>query len=129
MKKAGIIIGGLFLTTALLLAGVAIATNVYHSRRFAACARELDAAVLSGKSLAAFTDDERRGWYRTYSREQRSELLQHMTTRSHTDRNYSDADAMSSRAHTSGVFSIGDMVYVLFFDGQDRLREYVCLSN
>ena len=41
----------------------------------------------------------------------------------------SDIDVMSKRAHTSAIFLFHDMVYVLFFDREDRLREFVCLSN
>jgi hypothetical protein len=104
-------------------------TGERAARRFEACRRELDAAVRSAKTLDAFSADERRGWYRTYSREQRRELLEHVKTRDHTEHDYSAIAAMSDTAHTSAVFNIGDMVYVLFFDRDNRLRSYACLSN
>ena len=63
------------------------------------------------------------------SPQERGELLTHVATRAHTAKDEADVDAMSKRAHTSAVFLFSDMVYVLFFDREDRLREFVCLSN
>jgi chlorite dismutase len=128
-KKALLVVVVLLAALGLAMVAVVVAVELYHRRRFEACAQELDAAVRSAKTIDAFMRDERREWYQTYSHEKRSELLDHIATRSHTEKDAADADAMSNRAHTSAVFNIGDMVYVLFFDRDDRLREYVCLSN
>jgi hypothetical protein len=66
---------------------------------------------------------------RRYSPLERGELTAHVATRDHTAKDAADVDAMSMRAHTSAVFLFSDMVYVLFFDREDHLREFVCLSN
>jgi hypothetical protein len=129
MNRLIVIIAGVLLAVGLAAGGFRFFAEVYHARRFQACRRELDRAVRSAKSLDAFTDDERRGWYRTYAREQRQALLEHVQTRDHTEHDYSEIAAKSDSAHTSAVFNIGDMVYVLFFDSDSRLRSYVCLSN
>jgi hypothetical protein len=129
MNRATVVIASVAALIGLCVTGLGLATRIYHQRRFEACAQELDAAVRSGRIVDAFIADERRGWYQTYSYEQRRELLDHVKTRGHTDKDYSDAAVMSARAHRSGVFNIGDMVYVLFFDRDNRLREFVCLSN
>ena len=128
-KKALLVVVGMLAAVTLAMMLFRVAVERYHRGRFEACAHELDAAVRSAKTIDAFMRDERCGWYQTYSREKRSELLDHIATRTHTEKDAADADAMSNRAHTSAVFNIGDMVYVLFFDRDDRLREYVCLSN
>jgi hypothetical protein len=52
-----------------------------------------------------------------------------VAARAHTPKDEGDVDALSKRADTSAVFLFSDMVYVLFFDHDDRLREFVCLSN
>jgi hypothetical protein len=46
-----------------------------------------------------------------------------------TAKNQADVDAMSKRTHTSAICLFSDMAFVPFFDGEDRLREFVCLSN
>jgi hypothetical protein len=105
-------------------------TYIYHARRFRACAEELDAAVRSAKTFEAFTQDPRPdGLMQRYSHQERGELMAHVATRSHTAKDAADVDAMSNRAHTSAVFLLHGMVYVLFFDRDERLREFVCLSN
>ena len=130
MKKA-LVIASSFLAGVLVLALLTVAaTRLYHSRRFQACSSELEAAVRSGKTFELFAQDPRPdGLMRRYSPQEHGELLAHVATRAHTAKDEADVDAMSKRAHTSAVFLFSDMVYVLFFDREDRLREFVCLSN
>ena len=130
MKKALVTLSS-FLAGLLVLALLFVtATLVYHSRRFRACSEELEAAIRSGKTFESFAQDPRPdGLMRRYSPQERGELLAHVGMRTHTAKDEADVDAMSKRAHTSAVFLFSDMVYVLFFDGEDRLREFVCLSN
>ena len=130
MKKAFVILSS-FLAGLLVLALLFVAAaRVYHSRRFRACSEELEAAIRSGKTFESFAQDPRPdGLMRRYSPQERGELLAHVARRTHTAKDEADVDAMSKRAHTSAVFLFSDMVFVLFFDGEDRLREFVCLSN
>ncbi len=120
-------LAGLLMLALLLVA----ATHFYHSRRFRACSEELEAAVGSGKTLESFAQDPRPDGLvmRRYSPGERGELLAHVATWAHSAKDAADVDAMSKRAHTSALFLPSDMVYVLFFDREDRLREFVCLSN
>jgi hypothetical protein len=130
MKKALVILGSCLAGLLVLALVFVAATRVYHSRRFRACSEELEAAIRSGKTFESFAQDPRPdGLMRRYSPQERGELLAHVAMRAHTAKDEADVDAMSKRAHTSAVFLFSDMVYVLFFDGEDRLREFVCLSN
>src|SRR5687768_118635 len=54
LKKTLLVAGVLFLAFVLAIVAFVFATNVYHSRRFEACARELDGAVRSTKTVDAF---------------------------------------------------------------------------
>jgi len=130
VKKALLAVGW-FLAGLLILVLVFFSSaHVYHARRFRACSEELEAAVRSTKTFDAFTRDPRPdGLMRRYSHQERGELMAHVATRSHTEKDAANVDAMSNRAHTSAVFLFSDMVFVLFFDREDRLREFVCLSN
>jgi hypothetical protein len=130
LKKVLVILSS-FLSGLLVLAFLFVAApRIYHSRRFRACSDELEAAVRSGKTFESFAQDPRPdGLMRRYSPEERAELLAHVAMRAHTTKDEADIDAMSKRAHTSAVFLFSDMVFVLFFDPEDRLREFVCLSN
>ena len=130
MRKAFRVIGWFAIgLIALVVFFVAMASN-YHSRRFRACSEELEAAVRSAKTFEAFTRDPRPdGLMRRYSHQERRGLIAHVATRSHTSKDASDVETMSDRAHASAVFLLHSMVYVLFFDREDRLREFVCLSN
>jgi hypothetical protein len=130
MKKA-LLVTGWFLAGLLVLVLLFGAfAHIYHSRRFRACAEELEIAVRSGKTFQSFTQDSRPdGLMRRYSPQERGELAAHVATRDHTAKDAADVEAMSKRAHTSAVFLFSGMVYVLFFDRDDRLREFVCLSN
>lgn len=122
---------GWFLAGSLVL-GLALAASarIHQFRRLAACSEELDAAVRSAKTFQAFTRDPRPdGLMRRYSHPERSELMAHVSTRAHTPKDAADVKEMANRAQSSAVFLFGDMAYVLFFDGDDRLREFVCLSN
>ena len=127
MKRGCLLTIAAVVVIALLIVGSVVR---YHSRRFEACATELGAAVRSGKTFEAYAQDPRPDglWGKRYSRQQRGEFLAEVTW-AHTDKDGADIAAMSNRAHTSAIFLFGDMVYVLFFDDQDRLREFVCLSN
>jgi len=130
MKKA-LLVASWFLAGLFVLALFFVAlVHGYHSRRFRACSEELEAAVRSAKTFEAFTRDPRPdGLMRRYSHQERGELIAHVATRSHTAKDAADVEAMSNRTHTSAVFLLHSMVYVLFFDREDRLREFVCLSN
>ena len=108
---------------------VVVPVERFHARRFRACAEELEAAVRAGKTFEAFTQDARRGWMKRYSIQERGELLAEIQNRSHTNKDAANVNAMSGRAHTSAIFAVRSMVYVLFFDREERLREFVCLSN
>lgn len=130
MANAGRVVGWVAVGLTILAVCFVAIIRDYHPRRFRACAEELEAAVGSGKTLDAFTRDPRPdGLMRRYSRQERSELMAHVATRDHTPKDAADVEAMSNRAHTSAVFLFHGMVYVLFFDQEDRLREFVCLSN
>jgi len=130
VKKALLAVGW-FLAGLLVLVLVFFASAyVYHARRFRACSEELEAAVRSAKTFEAFSRDPRPdGLMRRYSHQERGELRAHLATRSHTEEDAANVDAMSNRAQASAVFLFSDMVFVLFFDREDRLREFVCLSN
>jgi hypothetical protein len=128
----GLFVVSWFLAGLLVLALLFVASaQIYQSRRFRACSQELEAAVRSGKTFDSFTQDTSRpdGLMRRYSAQERGELVAHVATRAHTAKDAADVDAMSTRAHTSAVFLVSDMVYILFFDRENRLREFVCLSN
>jgi hypothetical protein len=123
-------VGWILVCLLLLCASLVGAVQVYHSRRFRACSEELETAVRAGKTFEAFTRDPRPdGLLQRYSPERRGELLAEVKGWGQTTKDASDIDAMSKRAHTSAIFLFHDMVYVLFFDREDRLREFVCLSN
>ena len=130
MRKTLVVLGCFALgLTALAVLFVATAVN-YHARRIRECSDELEAAVRSAKTFEAFTRDPRPdGLMRRYSHQERGELIAHVATRSHTAKDAANVEAMSDRAHTSAVFLLHSMVYVLFFDREDRLREFVCLTN
>ena len=130
MKKALLVIAWFVAGLVAFSVFFVVSAHVYHSRRFRACSEELTAAVRSGKTFESFSQDSRPdGLMRRYSPQERSELLTHVATRAHTEKDAADVDAMSKRAHTSAIFLFHDMVYVLFFDRDNGLREFVCLSN
>jgi hypothetical protein len=108
------------------IAAFAVSAEVHHYRRFRACEVELEGAVQSGKTFAAFTSDTRPdGLYRRLERPDGAELRQLVDTWPHAPERTADIEAKASRAQTAAVFLFGDMVYVLLFDKQERLREFV----
>jgi hypothetical protein len=130
MRKAVRVLGWFAIGLSALAVSFVAAVHIFHVRRFRACAEELEAAVRSAKTFEAFTRDPRPdGLMRRYSPQKRGELIAHVATRHHTAKDAADVEAMSNRAHTSAVFLWHGMVYVLFFDREDRLREFVCLTN
>jgi hypothetical protein len=130
MKRTLVVLGWLMAAAVAFQLIFVVGTHIYHSRRFRACSDELEAAVRAEKTFEEFVQDPRPdGLMRRYLPRERSELLGHIAWRAHTEKDLADADAMSKRSHTSAVFLFSDMVFVLFFDKDDRLREFVCLSN
>jgi len=127
VKKAFLVTGG-----ALVGLGILFVASVqyYHHHRFRSCALELAAAVNSGKSFEAFARDPRPdGLHRRFSQRERHDLRSLTSMWRTTPQGLADIDAKAARAHASAVFLFGDMVYVLFFDEEGRLREFVCLGN
>lgn len=130
MRKAFRVVGWFAIGLTAVVVSFVAAVHFYHAPRFRACREELEAAVRSVKTFEAFTRDPRPdGLMRRYSHQERGELIAHVAIRSHTARDAADVDAMSNRSHTSAVFLWHGMVYVLFFDRDERLREFVCLTN
>jgi hypothetical protein len=119
---AGVVVG--------VVAAFVVSAEIYHYRRFRACEVELEAAVQSGKTFAAFTSDPRPdGLYRRLDRPDGAVLRQLVNTWPHAPERTADIEAKASRAQTAAVFLFGDMVYVLLFDKHERLREFVCVGN
>ncbi len=130
MRKTLVVIGGLVIGVIALAALSVVIAGRYHARLMQTCVDELQAAVRSGKIFEAFGRDPRPdGMMRRYSHEERGELIAHVATRAHTAKDAADVAAMSDRAHMSAIFLFSPMVYVLFFDQEDRMREFVCLAS
>jgi hypothetical protein len=125
--KRALIIAGMVLGA---VAAFVVSAEVYQYRRIRACETELEAAVQSRKTLAAFMSDPRPdGLYRRVDRPDGASLRELVATWPHAPERTADIDATASRAQTAAVFLFGDMVYVLLFDKDQRLREFVCLGN
>jgi hypothetical protein len=127
VRKAVLIVAGALAGVALLV--VASATY-YHHRRFQGCRDELEAAVGTAKPLAAFASDPRPdGLYRHFSQAEAQEVREVASGWRSSPDTLAEVEAKARRAHTSAVFLFGDMVYLLFFNKDDRLQEFVCLGN
>jgi hypothetical protein len=108
-----------------------VATALYHHhQRLDGCEKELQAAVASGKTLSAFLSDPRPdGPSMSTPRGDASAFREFVSQWTRDTGTLSEVEAKAKRAKHVDVFLFGDMVYVLYFDGNLRLREFVCLSN
>jgi hypothetical protein len=114
----------------LLVAALLAAAAYYHHTRFEACRTELDAAVASKRTYESFLADPRPdGVIARFSRAEAKGLRDLAGNWTHRPVVLQEIDAKASRTNSSAVFLVGDMVYVLYFDKQQQLADFVCLSN
>jgi hypothetical protein len=100
--------------------------SAYHWSRFRGC----EDAVLAAREKGSTSVEAGITWgtlaFETFNSSESAELRR-SATRWH--QKVDEIVAKGRRWPTSRVYLVGDMVYFVFFGGDDRIRDFVCVGN